>query len=279
MSEQERKLDAAEFVIGTMSVVERSAFEASIETDATTRDDVMFWERTFGALNASVSPEPAPPELWGRIEKSLIDLSGSGESSDGEGGDGEGGESRDESGAPVAKTASVTVAANDNVADALRRSMRRWRLGAIAASIAALALGAYIVNSPSNPLATPTEQVADKGGVKPGKQYIAVVNANGDQPSLVVSIDGATGDVTVRSVGVERPEGKSLEVWYVPDAQLANAVSVGLVGEGNIDLRDIRAKDGDLLAISVEPPGGSPTGSATGDIIYTGTLIENVNAN
>ncbi|MEP4293917.1 MAG: anti-sigma factor, partial [Rhizobiaceae bacterium] len=97
--------------------------------------------------------------------------------------------------------------------------------------------------------------------------------------SLVVSIDGATGDVTVRSIGVQRPDGKSLEVWYVPDAELAKAVSVGLVGEGDIDLKDIRAKDGDLLAISVEPPGGSPTGSATGDIIYTGTLIENVNAN
>ncbi|MEP4293768.1 MAG: hypothetical protein ABJ358_17830, partial [Rhizobiaceae bacterium] len=165
MSDQERNLDAAEFVIGTMSVVERSAFEASIETDATTRDDVMFWERTFGALNASVSPEPAPKDLWGRIEKALSDQSGSGDSGGevgGEGGDGD--ESSDKGDIPTTKPASVAVAANDNVADALRRSVRRWRLGAIAASVAAVALGAYIVNSPSNPLAPPAEQVADKGG-------------------------------------------------------------------------------------------------------------------
>jgi anti-sigma-K factor RskA len=28
-----------------------------------------------------------------------------------------------------------------------------------------------------------------------------------------------------------------------------------------------------LLAVTVEPPGGSPTGSATGPIVYTGKLI------
>ena len=100
-----------------------------------------------------------------------------------------------------------------------------------------------------------------------------MVNANGDQPSLVVSVNAETGEVTVRSVGVQRPDGKSLELWYVPEGQ--KAVSVGLVGEGGIDLKDIKAKDGDLLAISLEPSGGSPTGTATGPVIYTGKLIEN----
>lgn len=275
MSEQERKLDAAEYVIGTMSVVERSAFEASIETDATTRDDVMFWERTFGSLNASVSPEAAPDGLWARIEAALP-RDGATDGKAAQTGSGAGDGQSSPNGAS-GKPTSVSIAANDNVADKLRRSVRRWRLGAIAATIAAIALGAYIFNSPINPLAPPLEQVAQKG-VGDAKQYIAVVNASGGKPSLVVSIDGTTGEVTVRSVGVKRPEGKSLEVWYVPDAELAKAVSVGLVGEGGIDLKDIKAKDGDLLAISVEPPGGSPTSKATGDIIYTGKLIENVNA-
>ena len=263
MSEQERKLDAAEYVIGTLSAVERSAFEASIESDSTTREDVLFWERTFGSLNASVSPESPPDELWSRIEKALAKEIGESES-----------DSQPSTPGGLAKPSTVAVAANDNVADKLRRSVGRWRLGAIAASIAAVALGAYIVNSPINPFAPPTQQVAQQGGLG-NNEYIAVVNANGDQPSLVINIDAATGSVTVRSVGVERPEGKSLELWYVPEGQ--TPVSVGLVGEGGIDLKGIQAKDGDLLAISLEASGGSPEEQATGPVIYTGKLIANVN--
>ncbi|MGI9363753.1 MAG: anti-sigma factor [Rhizobiaceae bacterium] len=256
MSGQENKLDAAEYVIGTLSAAERTAFEASIELDSETRDDVLFWERAFGSLNASVAPEAPPEGLWGKIEKSISD------------------EAQTTVSTSAARSASKPMAANDNVAEKLRRSVARWRMGAIAASVAAIGLGVFILNSPNNPfLPQEAPVVADLGS----REYIAVVNANGDQPSLVVNIDGKTGEVIVRSIGVERPDGKSLEVWYVPDGELTKAVSVGLVGEGEIDLKDIQAKDGDLLAISVEPPGGSPIEKATGAIIYTGTLIENVN--
>ena len=316
MSGQERKLDAAEYVIGTLSAVERTAFEASIETDATTREDVLFWERTFGSLNASVAPEAPPADLWQRIAADLPGAQNPESSESGESGEGgEGGEtsaqgagnetaavSQDADGessdgsspglkvvsssaganqggstASAAATAAMASAAND--ANNLRRSVSRWRTFAIAASIAAVALAGVIINSPNNPFAPPAEQVAggELGGELGNKEYIAVVNANGDQPSLVINIDAKTGNVTVRSIGVEKPEGKSLEVWYVPEGQ--TPISVGLVGEGNIDLKDIEAKNGDLLAISVEPPGGSPTGVATGDVIYTGKLIENVNPN
>ena len=295
MSGQERKLDAAEYVIGTMSAVERTAFEASIETDITTREDVLFWERTFGSLNASVAPEAPLGDLWNRIADDLPGGAASGgekaASETAQNDDVASGEtaaptltvvsSQQSAASDTATSAAIAAAANDanklrRSVSKLRRSVSRWRTWAIAASIATLGLGGVILNSSNNPFAPPTEQLA--GGSQLGsKEYIAVVNANGDQPSLVINIDAATGDVTVRSIGVERPEGKSLEVWYVPDGQ--TPVSVGLVGEGNIDLKGIQAKDGDLLAISVEPPGGSPTGTATGDVIYTGKLIENVNPN
>jgi len=71
MSRQERKLDAAEYVIGTLSSMERHAFEASIENNADTRADVQFWERAFGALNASISPKIPPKTIWARIEGAL----------------------------------------------------------------------------------------------------------------------------------------------------------------------------------------------------------------
>ncbi|MEM8748949.1 MAG: anti-sigma factor [Pseudomonadota bacterium] len=265
MSTQERQLDAAEYVIGTMTAVERRAFEVSIEGDEQTRSDVAFWERSFGALNASVAPEPAPADVWARIESALPSQNAVQDGGTDENAVGSGSEAA--STAPAGSAAPVPMAANDNALNALRRSRGRWRMGAVAASLVAVA-GFFLANE------GPVGDAIKARYFQEGNEYIAVVNAAGDQPSLVVSINPDTGNVTVRSVGVERPEGKSLELWYVPEGE--KAVSVGLVGEGGIDLKGIPATKGDLLAISLEPQGGSPTGTATGPVIYTGKLVENV---
>ncbi|MEM1038783.1 MAG: anti-sigma factor [Pseudomonadota bacterium] len=299
MSRQERELDAAEYVVGTLSGVERRAFEASIANDSDTRRDVRFWERAFGALNASVAPAAAPDNMFARIETELFSEPSAagpagitamaagvskaaltlGDTSGGDtsGGDTSGGETAD---GAAADHSAPKAAANDNLLALLQRSRGRWRFGAVAATIAALGLGGFLANErygfvdlPGAGVPTPVaENTAPAPGGLTGSQYVAVVNAAGDQPSLIVTVNPQTGDVSVRSLGVDRPDGKSLELWYVPEGQ--TAVSVGLVGEGQIDLKDITAKDGDLLAISLEPRGGSPTGTATGPVIYTGKLIK-----
>ncbi len=249
---KEPQIDAAEYVIGTLSAVERRAFEASMESNEEVRTDVTYWESAFGSLNASIAPVPAPEQVWNRIEAALPTAASS---------------------VVLPGSAAATAAANDNQLDVLKRSRGRWRMGAIAATVAAFGLGAFLINSG---LISGQSNSQLAGVVDPAKQYIAVVNANGDQPSLVINIDAKTGEVSVRSVGVDRPDGKSLELWYVPEGQ--KAVSVGLVGESGIDLKDITAQNGDLLAISLEPQGGSPTGTATGPVIYTGKLVENIDA-
>ncbi|MEL6503894.1 MAG: anti-sigma factor [Pseudomonadota bacterium] len=274
MNATEKELDAAEYVIGTLSDVERKAFEDAIESDGNTRAQVAFWERAFGALNASVAPEPVPADLWAKIEGRLPSadtpsLAAAGLASV---------VSSEEAARRMAKVEAAPVtqpapqirpksAANDNRIAQLQKSLRRWRLGGVAAAVAALALGAFIVYERAGlvPGQTP-EIVADSG-----QQFVAVVNANGDQPSLLVNVDVKTGDISVRSLGIERPDDKSLELWYVPEGQ--KPVSIGLVGEGVIDLKDLKANGGDLLAVSLEPKGGSPTGTATGPVIYTGKLV------
>ena len=265
MSRQERQLDAAEYVIGTLSTVERAAFEISVDSDKETKSDVAFWEKAFGSLSATIAPEKPPEELWAKIESAINSETGI-----------ETGNETSISAIPD-QTQNVNppvpnVAANDNSMERLKKSVGRWRFGAIAASLAALLLGGYVANQQYGFAPSLQQKTTPVAGLEKGKEYIAVVNANGDQPSLVINIDAKSGAVTVRSVGVERPQGKSLELWYVPEGQ--KAVSVGLVGEGGIDLKDIPANKGDLLAISLEPQGGSPTGTATGPIIYTGKLIE-----
>lgn len=263
MSRQERQLDAAEYVIGTMTSAERLAFEASIESDAETREDVAFWERAFGALNATVPPQIPSDEVWEAIRRHL-DEAAAGSAAVTQAAPEKASSGRQST------TARPPEAANDNLIAKLRRSRSRWRFGAVAAAVAAFALGLWAAGQGFG--VPPTDHLAEGDD----RQYVAVVNATGDQPSLIVTIDADTGKVTVRSLGIERPQGKSLELWYVPQGQ--SPVSVGLVSEGEIDVSDVDVANGDLLAISLEPEGGSPTGTATGPIVYTGKLVENVNA-
>lgn len=264
MSRQEKQLDAAEYVIGTLSAVERKAFEVSIENDNDTRNDVAFWDRAFGSLNASIAPEPVPSYMWERIEGALPPPTASPM---------EQAESALKSSVSTVGEDVSTQAANDNAVDKLRASLRRWRMSAVAATIAALGLGAFLANERLNIIPLPGAPIQKQilADADKGNEFIAVVNATGDQPSLVVNVNTKTGEVTVRSVGVTRPKDKSLELWYVPEGQ--KPLSVGLVGEGEIDLKGLTAKGGDLLAISLEPRGGSPTGVATGPVIYTGKLV------
>lgn len=259
MTTQDQQLDAAEYVIGTLTPDERRAFEEAVASEPDLRKDVAFWENALGLMNASVAPEVVPDTVWPGIEQAIgarSEFRPSEPATTASGGSAAGAAMREQ------------IAANDNLLADLRKSRRRWRFGAIAAALVAIAFGTILVNS--GVLDPPEQQIAGTG-----KSYIAVVNASGDQPSLVVNVDTATGEVSVRSLGIEKPAGKSLEVWYVPEGQ--GPVSVGLLSEGEIDLSKVDVNDQGLLAISLEPEGGSPTGSATGPILYTGKLVENVN--
>ena len=296
---RERQLDAAEYVIGTMSAVERSAFEDALASSGDARADVRFWERAFGALNASVAPEPVPAVVWERIERALPGVGGASAAeisapdmttpaASAVGGAaladpadpvkaGQPGITSG-SGEPRMGGEPIPAAANDNLVSRLRASRGRWRFGALAAGLAALALGWVLGNQSIDldPRSGAFLQARAPEAVVPvqgeGKRYVAVVQADPSQPALVVNVDAATKEVRVRSLGMERPAGKSLEVWYVPEGE--KPVSVGLLGEGEIALRDLSASEGDLLAISLEPEGGAPEGVATGPVIYSGKLVE-----
>ena len=77
----------------------------------------------------------------------------------------------------------------------------------------------------------------------------------------------------VASGGAEK---QSLELWLVEGEQAP--VSLGVLpqtGQGEIDVpEDLRARltKGVVLAVSLEPFGGSPTGAATGPVIALGEV-------
>jgi anti-sigma-K factor RskA len=72
--------------------------------------------------------------------------------------------------------------------------------------------------------------------------------------------------------------GRSLELWALPRGGAPR--SLGLVSSAersNIKLAAVADRSlGDVpaLAVSLEPPGGSPTGQPTGPVLYTGPCVK-----
>lgn len=99
-----------------------------------------------------------------------------------------------------------------------------------------------------------------------------LVDASGN-PTAVVEDFGAA-DARIRFVSaVEVPEGRQMQVWTLPSAEMG-PVSLGLLGGvGGADLDPPRLPaptDGQLYEITLEPTGGSPTGRPTGAILAKG---------
>jgi len=241
----ERDLRAAEYVLGTLDAGERAAFELERAVDPATEAAVRAWERRLAPLARAVPAVEPPAHLWPEIAREIAR-----------------GTAADDP-APRPDQAS---AANDNRLRDLRRQLRLWRFTAAGAGLAAAGL-ALVVLTGSPRLG------GERAGGAEGR-YVAVVTSAGDLPALIVSVDTGAGTARVRPVAAQAPAGRSLELWYV--GQGAAPKPIGLVeGEATrIRLPPEAGRGGDgVIAVSVEPPGGSPTGKPTGQVIYTGKLI------
>ncbi|WP_267424835.1 anti-sigma factor [Methylobacterium sp. GC_Met_2] len=139
----------------------------------------------------------------------------------------------------------------------LRRQVRCWQVAAAGGGLLATGLALFVAVQP---------RPEPEGG-----RYLAVVQGGGALPALIVRIDTRTGTAQVRPVGAEAPAGRNLELWYVG---AEGAKPLGLVGTTSSRVKvPSGASSNGAIAVSVEPPGGSPTGQPTGPVIYTGKLI------
>ncbi|MBN8980007.1 MAG: anti-sigma factor [Rhizobiales bacterium] len=114
-----------------------------------------------------------------------------------------------------------------------------------------------------------------------GSQFVALLQQDTSLPAFILTVDTATKNFTVRKVGAVTEPGKSYELWLVSD-KLAKPRSLGVIGNSDFTVRpSLAAFDSDTInkatyAVTLEPEGGSPTGSATGPIVFTGKLVESV---
>lgn len=114
-------------------------------------------------------------------------------------------------------------------------------------------------------------------GLAVNPDLVAELAPTPDGEGLVIraAVDTSLGAVEVVRAAGTPPEGRVFELWLI--AGDAPPVSLGLLEEGNSTVIDLPQEllavlPGALLAISDEPPGGSPTGAPTGAVRAAGPL-------
>lgn len=159
---------------------------------------------------------------------------------------------------PPAPTALKVVQGGASVG--LRKAVRRWRTTAFAMGAIAAALALFVIQR--DVLAPP-----------PAPTFVAAVNRGGDMPALLVRVDLAKGDVTVRQISSQTEPGHSLELWYI--GADAPPKSMGLVEGASLRMPmppGLSPETG-TFAVTMEPIGGSRNGKPSGPPIYSGKLI------
>jgi len=112
-------------------------------------------------------------------------------------------------------------------------------------------------------------------------QYVAVLQKDGNSPAFILTVDAGKQTFTVRRVAAAPEPGKSYELWIVSD-KLQKPRSLGVIGNRDFTINPVLSSyDAELVnkatyAVTVEPEGGSPTGVATGPIVFSGKLVESV---
>ena len=135
-----------------------------------------------------------------------------------------------------------------------------------------------IAPQPPQPGAPPV--VVRVPGTETGAVYLAVLSDPKTQKAaLLVSAGRRSEQLSVKTLDPAiRVPDKSLQLWAVPASGAPR--SLGLVGtEEKATLRlaaaaDQSLADVPLLAVSLEPPGGSPTGAPTGPVLFTGACVK-----
>lgn len=108
----------------------------------------------------------------------------------------------------------------------------------------------------------------------PSGQLMTVLLSSQDQPSWVVQADRAGLRLAAYNPRAA-PEGRAMQLWALPQGATA-PTSLGLIpretGQVSVSANIIRPEPGMLIEITLEPPGGSPTGRPTGPILFIGRL-------
>ncbi len=105
----------------------------------------------------------------------------------------------------------------------------------------------------------------------PGAGPVLTAALRADGAALAFDARYQDGTLTVtRTGGDGAPAGRAHELWVIVGT--AAPVSLGLLDQATFARALDALPEGALLAVSLEPAGGSPTGAPTGPVLVTGAV-------
>ena len=236
---------AAQYVAGTLRGPARRRFEALLPGHPALQAAVQRWRDRLLPLTVALPPAEPPPAVWLAIERRLWPTTNAANSA----------------GQPAAASAA-------SGREPWWRSMAFWRFSSGMAAVLALGLAL---------------RLALPGDAQP--PVVVVLQATPDMPggaaglSLVASLSADGRALVTRPIQpVALAADRVLELWAVPpegaprSLGLISANGVTVVGRQRLPAALLDARRTAALAVSVEPPGGSPTGTPTGPVVFAGKL-------
>jgi anti-sigma-K factor RskA len=120
-------------------------------------------------------------------------------------------------------------------------------------------------------------------------RLVAVLSDAQARPAYLLSATPGTERLNARPVTQLQPGGRVYQLWLLPGEDAGQGPGAGPVSLGLLDpsagagraLPEGVARQltpGRGVAVSLEPPGGSPTGAPTGPVVYTGVLLRDAGA-
>ena len=224
---------AAQYVAGTLRGAARRRFEALLPGHPALRTAVADWQARLMPLTAVVVEQAPPAHTWERIAHRLWPE-------------------------PAAAAATPPLP--------WWRGLAFWRGLSGVAGVAALALGLLLTQP--GPSAPPVMVVLQPTG-----------NAAGIGGSVVASFSADGRAAVARPVQpVAVQSDRTLQLWWA--TATGKPQSLGLIRADGVTVLRPGALPGGLqgsaldhMAVSVEPPGGSPTGQPTGPVVFYGKLV------
>ena len=227
---------AAEFALGTLSPGERATLAARRLREPDLDEAIRAWEERLAPLAEAAPPIEPPRDHLPAIEARIRETRAG---------------------------ASPAQLPPDAAVAALRRSVARWRVTAIAASCLAALLAVGFLARETTRRQAPQE-------------YVAILQKDAASPAFEVAVNLDKQELTVRPVAAQTPPGKAYELWII-DPALGAPRSLGVIGEtaraASLSGFDRAVVQSATYAVTVEPPGGSPSGKPSGPPVFVGKLI------
>jgi anti-sigma-K factor RskA len=296
MSEADDDKDvlAAEFVLGTLDVDDRANAQMLMAIDPDFVANVARWERRLGELHTLVGPVDPPKSNWDWIKARIASVEPSSQmwlpGLE---------EAAAAAAAPAPKLeapvpAPATPPPPSRPAEVVELSgrVRRWQQLTVAAGAIAATVAGVTVLREARPVLLPeflrpVPQIVEKRvevvREVPSQrmaEFVAVFQRDDalPAPAFLMTVDVERRTVSIRRVGAETQPDRSYQLWIVTPQQ-PQPRSLGLLEEDAYTVRraladyDAPTLSNATFGISVEPPGGSPTGQPTGPVIH-GRLIQ-----